>query len=123
MYTQDEVKRLSRSTKASLLEDKFLAAWVENFPQWEIPKRQWRFHKTRKWLFDFAWPDQKIAVEIQGGSFVRGAHNRGGGQAKDCEKWREAARLYWFILPFNTSDMKDPAFCAEVVAEILTGAK
>ena len=41
--------------------------------------RQHVFAKSqlkRHWAFDFAWSDQKIAVEIQGGTFAE--HNRTG---------------------------------------------
>lgn len=30
-----------------------------------------RFHPDRMWRFDFAWPDRKVAIEFQGGTFGR----------------------------------------------------
>ena len=29
---------------------------------------EYRFHPTRKWRFDYAWPENKIALEVEGGS-------------------------------------------------------
>ncbi len=31
------------------------------------PAREYRFHRERRWRFDFAWPDYKVAVEVEGG--------------------------------------------------------
>ncbi len=30
------------------------------------PQREFKFHPNRDWRFDYAWPDRKIAVEVQG---------------------------------------------------------
>ena len=27
-------------------------------------KQEFKFHPDRKWRFDFAWPEQKIAIEV-----------------------------------------------------------
>jgi len=32
------------------------------------PEREYRFHPRRKWRFDAAWPDAKLAVEVEGGA-------------------------------------------------------
>ena len=65
-------------------------------------KREYKFHHTRKWRFDFAHIQEKIAVEIEGGTWVQGRHNRGDGFAKDCEKYNEAARYGWRVYRFPT---------------------
>jgi hypothetical protein len=39
----------------------------------------------RKFRWDF-WIAGKVAVEVQGGTWIRGGHSRGAGQAKDFEK-------------------------------------
>lgn len=64
--------------------------------------QQYRFHSDRKWAFDFAHCPTKIAVEIDGGEFmrkagIRGGHNRGAQMAKDYEKRNEAAMLGWTV--------------------------
>jgi very-short-patch-repair endonuclease len=60
--------------------------------------REVRFHPTRRWRFDFAFPDEKIAVEVEGGTWVNGAHSRGKHFESDCEKYGEAAVLGWTVL-------------------------
>lgn len=62
------------------------------------PEREHRFHPTRKWAFDFAWPALKIALESEGGSWSGGRHTRGKGFAQDCEKYTEAALDGWCVL-------------------------
>lgn len=64
----------------------------------EAPVRELVFHGERKWRFDFAWPDRKIAVEIEGGAWSRGRHTRGAGFREDCIKYGEAFRLGWTVL-------------------------
>ena len=57
------------------------------------PVPQYQFHPTRQWRFDFAWPGQKVAVEIDGLVYGgRGGHQTVDGILKDCEK-HEAALL------------------------------
>lgn len=64
------------------------------------PVREFRFHDSRKWRFDFAWPDYCVAVEVDGGTYTQGRHTRGKGYAEDCRKLDEAAVLGWRVLRF-----------------------
>lgn len=66
--------------------------------------RNYRFHPVRRWEFDFAWIAERVAVEIQGGTWVRGSHGRGGGIRRDAIKLAEANLLGWQLF-FVTSDM------------------
>ena len=45
------------------------------------------FHPVRKWRVDICWPDQKLALEIEGGIWVNGGHVRPAGFMKDLEKY------------------------------------
>jgi very-short-patch-repair endonuclease len=55
------------------------------------------------WRLDFAWPQAKIAVEIDGGTaFGKSRHSRGVGYAEDCRKINEAQMLGWHVLRFTT---------------------
>lgn len=63
-----------------------------------IPEREWRFHPTRRWRFDFAWPGDKVAAEVEGGIFVRGRHARGVGILGDIEKYNNATLLGWRVI-------------------------
>lgn len=59
--------------------------------------REHRFHPVRKWRFDLAYPDRKIAFEYEGGIFSGGAHTRGKHFKSDCEKYNTAALMGWRV--------------------------
>lgn len=40
----------------------------------------------RRFRWDVVFPEQKVAVELQGGVFANGRHTRGAGFESDCEK-------------------------------------
>ena len=78
------------------------------------------FHPTRRWRFDFAWPDKMVAVECEGGVYSRGRHTRGSGFTADCEKYSAAAMLGWRVLRFTTEQlMKNPKGCRTMVEKTL----
>lgn len=124
-----ENRKVTKSDREKL-EDAFLAAWrvvAKDLPE---PIPQYKFHPVRKWRFDFvfhaahldfALSEQhiKLAVEIQGGGFVKGGHVRGAQQEKDFEKLRAAARLGWIVLQYGSKAMGDPLKVAAEVAETL----
>lgn len=66
-----------------------------------LPKPEYVFHPTRGWRFDYAWPAQKIAVEIDGGAWVSGRHTRGAGFIEDQRKRNAAAVLGWRCLHYT----------------------
>ncbi len=70
-------------------------------------KREYRFHPPRRWKFDFQIGEltDKIAVEIEGGTWVGGAHVRGDKYRKDCEKYNQAVVDGWRV--FRFSDKRD----------------
>jgi len=67
-------------------------------PEW---KSHYKFHPKRKWEFDFAWPELKIAVEVEGGTWKFGRHNRPEGYEKDCEKYNAAIEEGWKVFRFT----------------------
>lgn len=71
------------------------------------PEIEVRFHPVRRWRFDFAWPALQLAVEVDGGTWVGGRHNRGAGYERDCEKLNAAALLGWRVLRFTMAMVKD----------------
>ena len=70
------------------------------------PVREFRFSPPRLWRFDFAWPSHRIAVEIEGGVWINGRHNRGSGFVADCEKLNRAAELGFRVFRFPTEEVK-----------------
>lgn len=80
------------------------------------PEPEYRFHPERKWRFDFAFPAQMIAIEIEG----RGRHQSFGGFVKDAEKYNAAAKLGWRVLRY-TPQMVMRGDAINDVMEILKG--
>ena len=83
------------------------------------PVREMRFHDTRRWRFDFAWPAQMVAVEIEGGVWKRGRHTRGKGFIDDCEKLNQAVLLGWRVFRFPPDALDDNS-AIELITEVLT---
>lgn len=54
-------------------------------------------HAPRRWRFDFAWPEQKVAVEIEGLLFKGGRHQRIKGFLADAEKYEAALLQGWTV--------------------------
>lgn len=65
------------------------------------PETEHRFHTRRKWRFDFAWPTHMIAIEVEGGQWTGGRHQRGKGFEDDCEKYNEATLFGWRVYRFT----------------------
>lgn len=74
---------------------KFKVIWREL--KGEKLTEEFKFHPTRKWRFDFALPEKKIAFEIEGGIWIKGRHTRPKGFLGDIEKYNAAAELCWLV--------------------------
>ncbi len=72
---------------------------AQGFPE---PTPEFKFHPTRRWAFDWCWPDRKIAFEIEGGKWTRGRHQRPIGFENDCTKYSWAAILGWCVVRATT---------------------
>ncbi len=64
-----------------------------------------RFHPARDWRFDFAIPDCRVAIEVEGGAFIGGRHVRTDGYLRDLEKYNEAASCGWIVLRVLPSEL------------------
>jgi very-short-patch-repair endonuclease len=68
-------------------------------------EREFRFHPTRRWRADFAHPPSHTLIEIEGGIYVNGRHNRGAGFAADLEKYLEAALAGWRVVRLGPNEL------------------
>lgn len=84
------------------------------------PVQEHRFHETRRWRFDLAWPDLMIAVEVDGGVWSGGRHTRGAGFVADCEKVNEATAMGWRVFRFPTPHVSDGS-AVEMLRRVLNG--
>jgi very-short-patch-repair endonuclease len=71
------------------------------------PVREYKFHPVRKWRIDLAWPDLKLAVEVEGGIWVRGRHTRPSGFIADMEKYNNLCLLGWSLLRVTTQQVRN----------------
>ncbi len=62
------------------------------------PVAEYRWHSTRMFRADYAWPEHRVLLEVEGGIWTKGKHGRGSGIVKDIEKQNEAAAMGWLYL-------------------------
>lgn len=116
------MKRVKLPPKPSSLETAFRNAWLCFSPR-PFGVTEHRFHPVRDWRFDVAWPEQKVAVELHGGTWSRGRHVRPTGIQGDCHKLNSAVIRGWRVLVYTSDDLsKRPADVVREVCELL-GAK
>jgi very-short-patch-repair endonuclease len=94
----------SQKQAGSVLEDHLLASMrLAGLPE---PEREFRFHPTRKWLLDFAWPARMLAVEIEGGIYRGGGHTTVAGIKRDIDKSNALTMLGWRLLRFHGDQVR-----------------
>jgi very-short-patch-repair endonuclease len=52
-----------------------------------------------------AWPEAKVALEIEGGIFTGGRHTSSAGFVKDMAKYNRAAVLGWKVLRIQPREL------------------
>lgn len=83
------------------------------------PEREYRFHPSRRWRLDFAWPELRLAVEIEGGIWTQGRHTRGSGVKGDMDKYNALTILGWRLLRFDGDAVRSGEAVA-CVREVVT---
>ena len=83
-----------------------------------------RFHPVRMWRFDFAIPELKIAIEVEGGFFSKGVsgHSSGKMAREDMEKYNTAALLGWRLLRLMPEQLDNQA-TFDVIASMILQVK
>ena len=77
-------------------------------------EREYKFHPTRKWRADFCWPEEKLIVEVEGGTFSGGRHTNGKGFEADCEKYNTAVCMGYAVLRGTSKHVKSGELLAWV---------
>lgn len=72
-----------------------------------VPEYQFALTVGRKWAFDWCWPSQRLALEVDGGGYARGRHHRHEGFSEDCIKLNTALVLGWRVLRVTPEHVKD----------------
>jgi very-short-patch-repair endonuclease len=111
----------------------FAQGLIESDPQLSGFVSEFHFakHLGRKWRLDFAWPELKVGVEIDGGvRMVKWQRNPLTGRsqpvavgrhamAKDYAKSNMLAELGWRVLRFNPDMMRRPADILSQIRRVL----
>jgi len=72
------------------------------------PTVQFKAIADRRYRWDFAYPDYRLLIEVQGGTWVANTgHTSGRGVARDCEKANLATVNGWRVLLFTGDMVKD----------------
>lgn len=68
-------------------------------------KQQVRFHPIRQWRADFV-VEERLILEVEGGLYVNGGHNRGAMIEDTMEKLAEAAMLGYTTLRVSSEHVR-----------------
>lgn len=79
---------------------------------------EYQFCSGRKWRFDFAIIPLRIAVEVEGGTWINGRHIRPQTYLRDIEKYNNAAALGWLLLRTTPQDLYSPQLLELIRAAI-----
>ena len=103
----------------SHLEHAFLTYWTQLGDNTQIVEEH-KFHPSRRWRFDFAFVDEKIAVEIEGIGGAKSRHTSIKGYTGDCDKYNQAVVHGWQVLRFTTLHINnDPISMIDTVLTAL----
>lgn len=67
--------------------------------------KEFKFHPVRKWRFDYAVPEYKIALEVEGGVWAGGRHTSPKGFLGDIEKYNTATLMGWRVFRTTPDDL------------------
>ena len=87
----------------SRLEKRFELLWRAHGGP--VLEKEFRFHPVRKWRADFAHLESRTLIEIEGGIYINGRHNRGAGFAADLEKYLEASLAGWRVVRLGPNEL------------------
>ncbi len=71
------------------------------------PECQYKFHGSRKWKADFAWPCYRVIAEVNGGTYQHMGHTTGAGVHRDYEKQNAAQLMGYIYLEFDRAMIED----------------
>ena len=67
--------------------------------------KEFKFHPKRRWRFDYAIPEHRIALEVEGGVWTGGRHTRPQGFLGDIEKYNTATLMGWRVFRTTPDDL------------------
>lgn len=104
----NEQKKAVKVEKSSLEKSSIEKALFVLHYEGKVPQyvREYVFHSKRKFRFDWAIPELKLAIEYEGLFSEKSGHTTVTGYTKDCEKYNQAALLGWKVLRYTALNYK-----------------
>jgi len=78
-------------------------------------EREYRWLPGRRFRADFAIPAARLLIEVQGGHWVNGRHNRGSGYEQDLVRQNLAQVHGWRMLQYTTGMVTSGEAIAQVM--------
>ena len=94
---------------------KFLVKWHGHGVDGYDMQQEYRFHPTRRWRFDFAWPQLMLAVEIDGFGY---GHLSQTAIDNQNEKANAAIELGWHVLRYGSRMLGSHDKATDAVAQV-----
>lgn len=104
--TAPDLQKRIRAAKVGMVADGFQRTLARHGLPRATPEH--RIVEGRKFAWDWAWPEQKVCLEVQGGNWARGAHARGAGLLRDYEKLNLATCQGWRCLMVTPDQLCSP---------------
>ena len=95
-------KSLNKKTRSTRWSGEYVVPeWAWKSCGLPVPEHNHKFHPTRRWKIDYAWPDVRLAVEIEGGIWSKSRHAIGQGFVNDIEKYNAVVEAGWALLRYQ----------------------
>ena len=77
------------------------------------PVAEYRFHAKRRWRIDYYFEtnETRLALEVEGGVYTYGRHNRASGFVADMEKYNALAQAGIFLIRVMPKDLLKKSTC------------
>ena len=80
--------------------------------------KEYKFHELRRWRFDYAIIDLKIAIEVEGGVWMaKSRHTSSKGFIADMQKYNNATALGWRLIRIVPNDYESALKFIKMIIE------
>lgn len=84
-------------------------------------EKEYRFSSLRNWKIDYYFKLSRLAVEIEGGIWIQGRHNRASGFIKEMEKYNTMAKYRMYLMRFTPDQVESGEALIEIKKWFMEG--